>query len=55
MVLFVFVAFLAATVLLAIKAVARVVNQGCRFRCTCVDDSAALGALASVVNSQLQP
>lgn len=51
MVLFVFAAFLAATVLLVVKVVARVVNQGCRYRCTCVDDSAALGALASIVKN----
>lgn len=50
--LFVFAAGLAATALLVItKVVDRVVNQGCRYRCTCVDDSAALGALASIVEN----
>jgi hypothetical protein len=50
MVLFVFAALLAATVLM-VGVVARVVNQGCRYRCTCVADSTALGALASIVEN----
>ena len=51
MVLFVLVALLIATVLLAARLIARVMNEGCRYRCTCVDDAAALSALASIVRN----
>jgi len=51
MVLLVIAALAAATLLMVLAVVARVVNQGCRYRCTCVDDSAALGALASIARN----
>ncbi|HWJ61979.1 MAG TPA: hypothetical protein VNS19_08400 [Acidimicrobiales bacterium] len=49
MLLFAFAALVAAAVLVLIWVLARSAGQGCRYRCTCVADSAALGALASVV------
>ena len=51
MVLFAFIALFVVMVLLLVRSVARVANQDCRYRCTCVADSAALGALAAIVES----
>lgn len=44
-----FAVLVVATVLLLTRSAARAANRGCRYRCTCVADSAALGALGSVV------
>jgi hypothetical protein len=48
---FVLACVLAATVLTVFAAVRRMVNQGCRYRCTCVRDSVALRALASITRT----
>lgn len=51
MVLFVFVVGLAAAAWPAFRVLVRYLNQGCRYRCTCVADSVALGALASIAEN----
>jgi len=51
MMLFAFAVVLMVAAVLLVKFFAREVNQGCRYRCTCVADTAALGALASIVEN----
>jgi len=48
---FVILVGLLVTVCFVIQTVARVLNKGCRFRCSCVADSVALGALASIAEN----
>jgi hypothetical protein len=49
--LFVLACVLAATTLIVLTVVGRAADQGCRYRCTCVRDSVALGALASITTN----
>ncbi|WP_426570827.1 hypothetical protein [Aquihabitans sp. McL0605] len=51
MVPFVLSVGLLATVGFVLKIVLRVLNRGCRYRCRCVADSVALGALAAIATS----
>jgi hypothetical protein len=52
MVLFAIAVLAVAAMLALSRLVARSMNQECRYRCTCVADSAALGALASIVGNR---
>jgi hypothetical protein len=51
MVQFVLLVVLVATVCLVIRITARALSRGCRYRCRCVADSVALGALASIAET----
>ena len=55
MLFFVIVLVLTATMLVAGRVASRTSDDGCRYRCHCIDDSVALGPLASIAARARDP